>query len=328
MFPFSALNKTVQAPEVTPASVKTNEPHPLDAMTGGAFSAHTSTERTARIRDWLASAPGAEQMQMVFKELSGKDKGAAKVLREKLDEIKRSKGQEVIAAEWAEKAQGLLSAPRLNIADAMAWQRDAAKAGAPLSREPLSVLKVQLADRVKVIEDLQHRVQVQREAAVLLAQRIEVLSTKSWRDAQAVMEALHADVDHWQAQATSLLDDANWASVDTKFPPLLDASRAQLLVVWDAFKSALAQAVAAAADPAAALPPVPVWADELRVLRGVPIEAAAKPLKHKVDPEIKAQATSAVRDALTKVEQEVAEGHGKASAGAAAALRNALKEFG
>ena len=63
----------------------------------------------------------------------------------------------------------MLSASKLNIADALAWQRDAAKAGAPLSREPLSLLKVQIADRVKVIEDLQHRVQVQREAAVLLA---------------------------------------------------------------------------------------------------------------------------------------------------------------
>ena len=324
----SLFTKTPVAPEVTPTPAKTNEPHPLDALTGGAFSAHTSTERTARIRDWLATTPSAEQMQAVFKELSGKDKGASKLLREKLDEIKRSKGQESIAQEWADKAQALLAVGKLNIADAMAWQRDAAKAGAPLSKEPLATLRGQLSDRVKVIEDLQHRVQVQREAAVLLAQRIEVLSTKSWRDAQAVMEALHADVDHWQTQATSLLDDANWASVDAKFPPLLDASRAQLLVVWDAFKSALAQAVAAAADPAASLPPVPVWADELRVARGVPIEAPVKPLKHKVDPEIKAQATSAVREALTKVEQEVAEGHGKASAGAAAALRNALKEFG
>ena len=328
MFPFSVLNKTPVAPEVTQTPAKTNEPHPLDALTGGAFSAHTSTERTARIRDWLATAPSAEQLQAVFKEISGKDKGAAKLLREKLDEIKRSKGQESIAQEWADKAQALLAVGKLNIADAMAWQRDAAKAGAPLSKEPLATLRGQLSDRVKVIEDLQHRVQVQREAAVLLAQRIEVLSTKSWRDAQAVMDALHTDVDHWQEQATSLLNDANWASVDAKFPPLLDASRAQLLVVWDAFKSALAQAVAAAADPAAALPPVPVWADELRVLRGVPIEAPAKPQKHKVDPEIRAQATSAVREALTKVEQEVAEGHGKASAGAAAALRNALKEFG
>jgi hypothetical protein len=90
-----------------------------------------------------------------------------------------------MAAEWAEKAQALLALAKLNIADAMAWQRDAAKAGAPLSREPLAGLKVQLAERVKGIEDLQHRVQVQREAAVLLAQRIEMLSTKSWRDAQA-----------------------------------------------------------------------------------------------------------------------------------------------
>ncbi|MHB8949306.1 MAG: DUF349 domain-containing protein [Rhodoferax sp.] len=328
MFPFSALNKTVQAPDATPTPVKAHEPHPLDAMTGGAFSAHTSGDRTARIRDWLATVPSAENIQAVFKELSAKDKGAAKLLREKLEEIKRSKTQESIGQEWADKAQALMGSAKLNIADAMAWQRDAAKAGAPLSKEPLATLKGQLSDRVKVIEDLQHRVQVQREAAVLLAQRIEVLSTKPWRDAQTVLEALQADVEHWQAQALALSGDANWPSVDTKFPPLLDASRAQLLLVWDAFKTALAQAVAAASDPAAPLPPVPVWADELRVLRGVPLEAAAKPQKAKVDPEIKAQASSVVREALLKLEQEVAEGHGKASAGAASALRNALKEFG
>ena len=328
MFPFPALNKSAQAPEVTQTPAKATETHPLDALTGGAFSAQTSSERASRIRDWLTSAPGADQMQAVFKELSGKDKGAAKLLREKLDEIKRSKTQESIAHEWADKAQALLAVGKLNIADALAWQRDAAKAGAPLSKEPLATLKGQLGDRVKVIEDLQHRVQVQREAAVLLAQRIEVLSTKPWRDAQAVVDGLHTDVDHWQAQASTLLSDANWASVDAKFPPLLDASRAQLLVVWEAFKAALAQAVSAASDAAAPLPPVPVWADELRLARGVPLEMPVKPTKQKIDPEIKALAMSTVRDALSKVEQEVAEGHGKASAGAAAALRNALKEFG
>ena len=281
-----------------------------------------------KIREWLASAPSAEQMQAVFKELSGKDKGAAKLLREKLDEIKRSKGQESIAQEWADKAQDLLALSKLNIADAMAWQRDAARAGAPLSKEPLANFKIQLAERVKGIEDLQHRVQVQREAAVLLAQRIEVLSTKSWRDAQAVVESLLVDVEHWQSQATDLLSDANWNSVEVKFPTLLEASRSQLLVVWDAFKGALAQAVVAAEDASAALPTVPVWADELRVARGVPVEVVSRPQKPKIDPEIKAQAMSVVREALTKLEQEIAEGHGKASAGAASALRNALKEFG
>ncbi|NBW87799.1 MAG: hypothetical protein EBR23_13495, partial [Planctomycetia bacterium] len=52
------------------------------------------------------------------------------------------------------KGLALRDAPRINIADAMAWQRDAAKAGAPLSREPLAGLKTALADRVKAIEDL------------------------------------------------------------------------------------------------------------------------------------------------------------------------------
>ncbi len=73
---------------------------------------------------------------------------------------------------------------------------------------------------------------------------------------------------------------------------------------------------------------MPVWADELRAARGLPLEGVPKPVKPKIDPEIKARATQAVRDVLTKLEQEVAQGHGKASAGAASALRNALKEYG
>lgn len=312
----------------SPTPAKTNDIAQLDSLTGGAFSAPTSGERAARVREWLQGNPGHDLLGAVFKELSVKDKGAAKLVREKLDEAKRAKGQEALVAEWAGKAQALLDTAKLNIADALAWQRDAAKAGAPLSKEPLAALKTQLADRVRVIEDLQHRVQVQREAAVLLAQRIEVLSTKSWKDAQTACDALRSDVEHWQDQAAQLVADASWVSVDPKFPPLLEASRGQLLVVWDAFQAALALAVAAAQDAGAALPPVPVWADELRVARGVPLEAAAKPAKPKVDPEVRAQATAAVQAALAALEQEVAQGHGKASVGAAGALRQALKEFG
>lgn len=301
-------------------------------MTGGAFTAPTSGERAQRIREWLAGNPAPEQMQDVFKELSGRDKGAARLLREKLDELKRAKGQEAIAVEWTQKAEALLAQPKLNIADALAWQRDAAKAGAPLSRDPLAGFKARLAERVKGIEDLQHRAQVHREAAVLLAQRFEVLSTKSWRDAQSAEDALRADVMHWQQQAADIVADANWNSLDARFAPQLESSKAQLLVVSDAFHAALAQTMAAAADAAAPLPPVPVWADELRVARGGPAEAAPavapKPPAPKVDMEKRAAAQSAVETALLKLEQETAEGHGKASAGAASALRIVLKEHG
>ncbi|MBK9441685.1 MAG: DUF349 domain-containing protein [Comamonadaceae bacterium] len=328
MFSFSTNNKATPTPDAPAAPAKTQDAHPLDALTHGAFSAQTSGERMACIRDWLGSNPTPEQMQQVFKELSGKDKGAAKLLREKLDDIKRSKAQAGMAQEWADKAQALLALPKLNLADALAWQRDAAKAGAPLSKEPLAELKVKLVERVRAIEDLQHRVQVQREAAVLVAQRIEVLSTKPWRDAQAVQEALSADVVSWQTEAGALTGDANWPSVDIKFPPQLQASQAQLGLVWDAFQDALMLAMLAAEDVNAALPNVPVWADELRAARGLPLESTPKPAKPKIDPEIKARATSIVQEVLLKLEQEVAQGHGKASAGAANALRNALKEFG
>ena len=227
----------------------------------------------------------------------------------------------------------LLAAGKLNLADALAWQRDAAKAGAPLSKEPLASVKVQLSERVKTIEDLQHRTQVQREAAVLMAQRVEVLSIKPWRDAQAALEALGADVAHWQAQASDITQDGNWASVDAKFPPLLDASRGQLLAVWEAFQAAIAVAVKAADDKSAPLPAVPVWADELRSARGEAAPAAAvgdRPVKMKMDPsvlkDLREKSSAIVQEALARLEHEVTEGHGKATPKVAADLRHALKE--
>lgn len=323
---------------MTQASSKTLDLSGLDTLTGGVFTAPTSGERIARLREWLFTEPSSEQMQDVFKELSSRDKGAAKILREKLDEIKRARAQDALAAEWADRAQTLLGSLRLNIADALAWQRDAAKAGAPLSREPLAGLKVQLAEVVKTVEDLQHQVMVQREAAVLLAQRIEILSTKSWQEAHAVRDALQADVTHWQQQAQNLTSQSGWLSVEVKFPSLLDASRGQLKGVWDAFDAALNQATTANADPAAPLPPVPVWADELRSLRVESVvalpetEKPAKTAKPKLDPAerqvLREAATQAVLAVLTAVETEVTEGHGKATAGAANALRLVLKEHG
>ncbi|MES2412339.1 MAG: DUF349 domain-containing protein [Pseudomonadota bacterium] len=329
----SSKPETTAAPAAK-TGAKSAEAHPLDGLTGGAFSAPTSGERAARIRTWLATEPTAEQMADVYKDLANRDKGAAKPLKEKLDELKRSKGQEAVAAEWAEKAQALLATAKLNLADALAWQRDAAKAGAPLSKEPLAGFKAQLAERVKTIEDLQHRTQVQREAAVLLAQRTEVLSLKPWRDAEAALESLRTDVAHWQAQAGEITQDANWASVDSKFPPLLDASRAQLLAVWDAFQEAIAVTLKAADDSAAQLPAVPVWADELRVARGVAPAASSeqggRAPKAKMDPaalkELRGKASAVVLEAVKKLESEVAEGHGKATPKVAADLRQALKE--
>ncbi len=333
MFNSSKPAAPVAVKPVVKPSAKAVEVHPLDGLTGGAFSAPTSGERAARIRQWLTTEPSAEQMAEVYKNLANRDKGAAKPLKEKLDEVKRSKGQEVVAAEWAAKAQGLLATGKLNLADALAWQRDAAKAGAPLSKEPLASLKVQLAERVKTIEDLQHRTQVQREAAVLIAQRIEVLSIKPWVDAKTALEALQADVAHWQSQANDIALDANWASVDAKFPPLLDASRGQLLAVLEAFQGAIAVAVKAFDDSAAPLPAVPVWADELRAARGqaaVVSVDGARPPKAKIDPavlkDMREKSSAIVQAVLAKLEHEVSEGHGKATPKVAADLRQALKE--
>ncbi|WP_199226425.1 DUF349 domain-containing protein [Limnohabitans sp. 2KL-1] len=316
----------------------------LDPLTAGIFNAPTSGERSARLREWLLTEPSPELLGEVYRELSSRDKGVAKLVKEKLDDIKRTHGQEALAAEWAQKAEHMLQASRLNIADALAWQRDAAKAGAPLSREPLASLKLRLNEVVKGVEDLQHQVMVQREAAVLLAQRIEVLSTKPLSEAQGGQTGLQADVAQWQNQAQALMQNHVWPSVDLKYPSQLDTAGKQLQAVWDGFSAAVAMASLAQTDAAAALPPVPVWADEIRRLRGevtkdavpahgtVKPEKADKPVKPKMDPAerqaLRDAANLAVTQVLEAVEKEVTEGHGQASAGAAAALRSVLKTHG
>jgi hypothetical protein len=284
---------------VTDSSNKPLDLAALDKLTGGAFTVSTSADRTARLRDWLAGQPTLEQVQAAFDEMSHRDKGAAKVLREKLDELRRSKDQDALIVEWASKGESLRDAPHINLSDAMGWQRDAAKAGAPLSREPLAGLKTALAERVKAIEDLQHQTQVQREAAVLLAQRIEVLSTKPWQDALAQRDALQTDLDRWVAQAQALAADAQWPSVEAKFAPALQTSTQQVQAVWTAFGEALTLTEAAAADAAAPLPAVPAWSDQIRVARGEVLPQAAAPVKA-AKPAAGADATRKVKPTADK----------------------------
>ncbi|MEZ5647340.1 MAG: DUF349 domain-containing protein [Burkholderiaceae bacterium] len=299
----------------------------LDNLTGGVFSAPTSGERVVRIKAWLDSDPALDLLQEVFKELSHRDRGAAKLLKERLDEVRRQKGQELLAQEWAGKARDLLAQHRLNLADALAWQRDAARAGAPLSREPLSELKAALAERVRSIEDLQHRIQVEREAAVLLAQRIEVLSTKAWRDAVQASPALDTDVQVWMGQADGLSADAQWDSVEPRFTGMVEGARNQLKLVWEAFQAALSMATAAETDATAPLPAVPVWAEELRAGRG---ESAVGDERSTAQGEARpaAEPDPALEQALKQLQAELAEGHGKSAPKAAAEVRHLLKALG
>jgi hypothetical protein len=302
----------------------------LDQMTGGIFGSMTSSERTARVRAWLETDPDTELMQAAFKELSTRDKGACRPLRERLDDLKRVKNQESLAEQWAVSAQALLDLPRMNMADGMAWQRDAAKAGAPLSKEPLATLKTKLAERVGKIEDVQHQVAVQREAAALFAQRLDTLSTKPLVEVLAQREILIRDAGEWKSKSQALMTRTEWQDIDAKLPPQLQTAENQLTAIWGAFAAVMDIAEAAKADGDAPLPSIPVWADEIRAARGqaLPQTKQGGASKPKIDPEQRKAAHDAVIPILTKLEEELAAGHGKATAGAANNLRQALKEHG
>ena len=316
---------------MTTSSDSTPDLPTLDALTSGALTAPTSGERTSRLRDWLASDPSPELMQQVFKEMSARDKGASKLLREKLDELKRTKIQDSLAQEWADKAQSLLQAHQFKVADAMAWQRDAAKAGAPLSREPLAGLRQALTERIKHVDELEHRAQVQRETALLLTQRIEVLSTKSWQEAIDQQTVLQADLKRLHDEFAALQSDAHWSSVDPKYPSLVAETTKHIPLVWDAFSAALAQTQAAAQDANLPLPAVPAWADQLRQSRGESVAvtptAPANNAKAEAPPQV-SQVALQVPSMLLQLEKEVALGHSKAMSSAASLLRAALKTKG
>jgi ATP-dependent RNA helicase SUPV3L1/SUV3 len=240
----------------------------LDTLTLGAFSAPTTGERAARLREWLATNPDESVMADVHRDMNTRDKSAAKVIKEKLDEVKRAKAQDAMAHDWAASAEAVLQAQPYDVQKAESWLRDAAKAGAALSREPLLSLRNSLQERSKQVEELQHRLQVEREAALLLAQRIELCSTKPWRQAAELSAGLQHDVHAWLGQMASLSAEPMWSSVPVRITQQITSSGQQLELVWQAFEAALQSVEVAANDPAAELPAVPVWADEIRVLRG------------------------------------------------------------
>lgn len=243
-------------------------PASVDALIASVTSAPTPSDRSARVREWLASAPSAEQLAEAHKQLERRDRAAARLVQEHQADIERTRRQDAIAEEWRVRIQAILDAPTLDMAAATNWQRDAARAGAPLSREPLATLKARLSEAMRQVEDLQRRSQVQREAAVLLAQRIEVLSAKSWRDADHAAVGLEGDVHHWLSQRQSLTEQPSWGSVPERFAQQLTQAGDQLQLVWRTFSEALAAARAAAQDEAAPLPGVAVWDDEIRIQRG------------------------------------------------------------
>ncbi len=262
---------TAEDPQHAPASLQD-----LNALTSGAFSATQSQERTALLKAWLQTQPALGDLVKVHREMSGRDKGAAKVLKEAMDALKREHHQEELASEWSDKAQQVLAQHPFVMGNALAWIRDAAKAGAPLSKEPLATLKAQLSERIKSVEDLQQQCMVQREGVHLLMQRMDNLSAREWVHAQAGLAAVKEDV----AQAVKALDQlvhhADWPHVDLRFPPQVEQSRQLLWAAWQAFDEAGHIAHTAEQDPQAPLPAVPAWAESIERLRN-PSAAAAQP---------------------------------------------------
>ena len=255
----------------------------LNALTGGAFAATQSQERTSLLKAWLLTQPSLADLNRVHREMSARDKGAAKVLKEAIDLLKREHHQEELVLEWTLKAQSALSQHPFVMGDALAWIRDAAKAGAPLSKEPLAGLKAQLSERIKSVEDLQQQCMVRREGVHLLMQRMDNLSAREWPHAQASLGAVKEDVEQGISALDRLVQHPDWPHVDLRFPSQIEQSRQLLWAAWQAFDAAGQVASLAAQDPQAPLPGVPAWAESILRMRQPQAAATAHP-KPDVEP--------------------------------------------
>lgn len=333
MFSFSKNSQKhakTQAAQETCVTPKTPVEHPLDALTGGLFSLETSAARLQAAQDWLDGHPDPEDVQLVYKELVAKDKGAARPLRDRLHALRQASQQDALAHEWQGKAEDLLQAARFNLADALAWQRDAGQAGAPLSREPLSSLAARLRQRIEHLEHLQNEVMTQNETGALLLQRMDLLSAGDWQQAVEKQERLQADLTNWQDKAGTLLLNAEWNSLEPRHGRQLQALQTQLPEVWEAFVAALQQAQQAALDPQAELPPVPVWARQLHEMRESEHAARIdqKAAKEKPAQEQRKAAIQTIESGVMLLEKAVAEGNTKNMHSATHSLRRALKIHG
>lgn len=294
----------------------------------------TAAERLAKVQAWLSLAPTHADLLTVYKGLIEKDKGASKAVREHLDKHKEQKHQEEQTQHWQAQAEALLAEERLAIASILAWQRDALKAQAPLSKEPLLSLKAALQNRLAQIEDTENQVQIQKESAILLAQRIDTLSTKSWEQAQAQADSLKHDVAQWQQKTQSIETAKEIASVEQRYTEALASASKHLNLVWQAFVAALEMGQQAVQDASLPLPGVGSWAADIRSL-----QQSANPSKASSDgksapPQAqneerqaqREQALALITPVLTILETELQEGHGKASAEASHKLRELLKK--
>ncbi len=294
-----------------------------------------AADRAELVRQWLDAQPDADAIASLYKEYSHRDKGVARQLKERQEAIKRTRQQAALTAEWAAKAQSLLQQQRLAIADILAWQRDTARMGAPLAHEPLASLRTALQARLLGVEDLHTQIQVHKEAAVLLAQRIEIQANKGWSQVREIFQTLLADVQSWQAKTRAIQAHDLWGGIELRMEPMLENAKEQLLAVWQAFSAAYDSADKASKDNQAPLPKVTAWAADIEAQRVAAIQedlAQKKQLSAEqrlaLQAKLKArreQSVAAVQPLLRKLEQELNLGHGKASIEAAQKLREALR---
>ena len=211
---------------VTQASLKSPDTQALDALTGGAFSAPTSGERAARVREWLAGRPqpGADAGGLPRAERPRQGRGPAAARAARRDQAqqgpggdRRRMGREGRGAAGAAAAQ---HRRRDGLAARRRQGRRAAQPGA-----------------AGVAEGAAGRPRAAASRTCSTACRCSARRPCCWRSASRCCPPSPGATPRppptrcgptcrsGSRRPRRCCDDPNWASVDTRFPPLLEASR-------------------------------------------------------------------------------------------------------
>ncbi|MDI9336249.1 MAG: hypothetical protein QM520_04385 [Gammaproteobacteria bacterium] len=225
--------------------------------------AQSSQERSELVRHWLDSQPSKESLQYLYRLLVDKDKGSARNIRLRLDELKNGDQYAMQVGEWLSSAGELLENNATSLGQLLAWQRDLAKTKLAVDQEPLQTTYQAIVQKIQQIEWIEQTAKILLEEEKLLCHRIEMLTLQNWQEAYSRGDELIVDISHWEERQSGLLAHSLLATLDARYVKWLQDARSHLNIVEKGLFNALEVAKAADSHPLAPLPEVIHWANQI-----------------------------------------------------------------
>ncbi|MBU6436641.1 MAG: DUF349 domain-containing protein, partial [Betaproteobacteria bacterium] len=234
--------------------------------------------RADALTRWLAGDPPRPEVEQLLHALQDRDRGAARVLRERLAAASSHEQAQLALAALTARAQELVAKPTLTSQDAVeidALLQPYAPAQWP---EALTAARQAITERLHAQTELQALVRAAQAALADWRAAVRAAGSAPLAQAQAEHVALAERQQQLQAQVDQIAAQAEWPAMPPRLRAQWQAAAAEAFAAWQLQQADLARAVAALADSAAELPQHRGWAAEVRAHRApapAPVAEAA-----------------------------------------------------